>query len=162
MAMHSVILLDIEGTTTPISFVYEVLFPFARRHLRRFLADHAGDPGLCGDLELLAVENREDRRVSADVPEFSDGAKTKAESYLRIADQLEISPADGLFLSDSVIELDAASGAGWEVRLAVRSARLPIRRATRPLRRLMKWNDVFAKTRNRRNLFPVFVIYFAP
>ena len=26
------ILLDIEGTTTPISFVYDVLFPYARRH----------------------------------------------------------------------------------------------------------------------------------
>ncbi len=26
------ILLDIEGTTTPISFVYDVLFPFAREH----------------------------------------------------------------------------------------------------------------------------------
>ena len=29
------ILLDIEGTTTPIAFVHDVLFPFARRHLRR-------------------------------------------------------------------------------------------------------------------------------
>ena len=27
--IHS-LLLDIEGTTTPIAFVYEVLFPFAR------------------------------------------------------------------------------------------------------------------------------------
>lgn len=31
------ILLDIEGTTTPISFVYDVLFPFARRHAANFL-----------------------------------------------------------------------------------------------------------------------------
>ena len=27
------LLLDIEGTTTPISFVYEILFPFARQRL---------------------------------------------------------------------------------------------------------------------------------
>src|SRR5262245_10935284 len=27
------ILLDIEGTTTPIAFVYDVLFPYARRHM---------------------------------------------------------------------------------------------------------------------------------
>jgi len=27
------ILLDIEGTTTPISFVYDVLFPYARAHV---------------------------------------------------------------------------------------------------------------------------------
>jgi enolase-phosphatase E1 len=31
------ILLDIEGTTTPISFVYDVLFPFARKHLNAYL-----------------------------------------------------------------------------------------------------------------------------
>jgi enolase-phosphatase E1 len=31
------ILLDIEGTTTPISFVYDVLFPFARKHLAGYL-----------------------------------------------------------------------------------------------------------------------------
>ncbi len=31
------IVLDIEGTTTPLGFVYDVLFPYARRHLRSFL-----------------------------------------------------------------------------------------------------------------------------
>ena len=31
------ILLDIEGTTTPISFVYDVLFPFARKQLADYL-----------------------------------------------------------------------------------------------------------------------------
>jgi enolase-phosphatase E1 len=31
------VLLDIEGTTTPISFVYDVLFPYALTHLRSFL-----------------------------------------------------------------------------------------------------------------------------
>jgi enolase-phosphatase E1 len=30
-------LLDIEGTTTPIAFVYDVLFPFARRHMAAYL-----------------------------------------------------------------------------------------------------------------------------
>jgi enolase-phosphatase E1 len=33
------IVLDIEGTTTPIAFVYDVLFAFARRHLRAYLDD---------------------------------------------------------------------------------------------------------------------------
>lgn len=36
------IILDIEGTTTPIAFVTKTLFPYARRHLRSFL-DHDGD-----------------------------------------------------------------------------------------------------------------------
>src|SRR5262249_54435156 len=31
------ILLDIEGTTTPISFVYDVLFPYARRHMAGYV-----------------------------------------------------------------------------------------------------------------------------
>jgi enolase-phosphatase E1 len=33
------ILLDIEGTTTPISFVYEALFPYARAHVSENLAE---------------------------------------------------------------------------------------------------------------------------
>jgi enolase-phosphatase E1 len=32
---------DIEGTTTPIAFVHEVLFPYARERLARFVADYA-------------------------------------------------------------------------------------------------------------------------
>ena len=34
------ILLDIEGTTTPIAFVTQVLFPYARQHLRSYLYRH--------------------------------------------------------------------------------------------------------------------------
>ena len=34
------ILLDIEGTTTPIDFVYQVLFPYARKHLHAYLNEH--------------------------------------------------------------------------------------------------------------------------
>lgn len=36
------ILLDIEGTTTPLEFVKDVLFPYARTHLRSHLDAHAG------------------------------------------------------------------------------------------------------------------------
>ena len=35
----SAILLDIEGTTTPVSFVFDVLFPFARDHAEQFFGD---------------------------------------------------------------------------------------------------------------------------
>jgi enolase-phosphatase E1 len=38
------ILLDIEGTTTPIAFVTQVLFPHARTHLRSHLEGHARSP----------------------------------------------------------------------------------------------------------------------
>jgi enolase-phosphatase E1 len=46
------ILLDIEGTTTPISFVYDVLFPFARKH--------AGAPLVPSDLDALKLEHEAD------------------------------------------------------------------------------------------------------
>jgi len=38
------ILLDVEGTTSSISFVYDVLFEFAKRHVGEFLARRADDP----------------------------------------------------------------------------------------------------------------------
>ena len=38
------LLLDIEGTTCPVSFVAEVLFPYARERLQEFLAEHAAEP----------------------------------------------------------------------------------------------------------------------
>lgn len=37
--MITYVLLDIEGTTTPITFVHDVLFPFSKRHLKRYVAD---------------------------------------------------------------------------------------------------------------------------
>jgi enolase-phosphatase E1 len=38
------ILLDVEGTTSSISFVYDVLFVHAKTHVGDFLAAHADDP----------------------------------------------------------------------------------------------------------------------
>ena len=38
-----VVLLDIEGTTTPISFVHQRLFPYARARAAEFLQQHASD-----------------------------------------------------------------------------------------------------------------------
>jgi enolase-phosphatase E1 len=52
-----VVLLDIEGTVSPIRFVHEVLFPYARRHLARFLEAHRDHPAVIGalrDLDAIA------------------------------------------------------------------------------------------------------------
>lgn len=43
--MIRAIVTDIEGTTSSISFVTETLFPYARRHLRAYLADHPEEAG---------------------------------------------------------------------------------------------------------------------
>jgi enolase-phosphatase E1 len=56
-----VVLLDIEGTTTPIAFVREVLFPFARAHLAAFLRAHGHDAAVDEVRRLLAREHADDR-----------------------------------------------------------------------------------------------------
>lgn len=47
---------DIEGTTSSLSFVKDVLFPYARAHLARFVAAHASQPVVRA---LLEDANRE-------------------------------------------------------------------------------------------------------
>ena len=47
-APSSAVLLDVEGTTTPIDFVYRVLFPYARERYLAFLSEHFADAGRRG------------------------------------------------------------------------------------------------------------------
>jgi enolase-phosphatase E1 len=51
-------LLDVEGTIAPLTLTTEVLFPYARRHFSKFLAENIGNPNVREDLTLLAEENR--------------------------------------------------------------------------------------------------------
>ncbi|MEO1270336.1 MAG: acireductone synthase [Myxococcota bacterium] len=55
-----VIVLDIEGTTTAISFVYDAMFPFVRRTLDHHLNAHWGQPELMGDVALLRAQAQQD------------------------------------------------------------------------------------------------------
>jgi enolase-phosphatase E1 len=50
------VLLDIEGTTTPIAFVHDVLFPYSRERLAGYLAAHAHDPAVHETIEALEHE----------------------------------------------------------------------------------------------------------
>lgn len=50
------LLLDIEGTTTPIEFVYEVLFPYARSHAAEYLARHQDSADCRNAVALLRTE----------------------------------------------------------------------------------------------------------
>lgn len=81
--MTRLILLDIEGTTTPIDFVHRVLFPYAAERLPGFLARHVYDRGVAEDLAQLACEHAEDLAAGRPVPplDLSAGA-TGAEPYL--------------------------------------------------------------------------------
>ena len=209
-----VVLLDVEGTTTPVDFVYRVLFPYAQARMAAFLAAHASEPEVAADVAALRAEHErdcaagrtppaweagpaaytgwlteQDRKLTAlkslqgriwaegfargelrgqvypDVPPalrrwtgagrrvaiFSSGSvlaqkllfghsdqgdlspllsgyfdtttgpKREASSYARIADALGTPPAEALFVSDVVAELDAARAAGFTTALAVRA-----------------------------------------
>ena len=209
------LLLDIEGTTCPVSFVAEVLFPYARNALPGFIAAHAADPEIQNlveqaeqawmnddhpqaialrsqssggesstgvaaylqslidrDVKLTALKDLQGRiwrsgyangelvaPLYADVAEsvkrwhkagvvlavyssgsvpaqqllyghstsgdlqalFSHwfdtrvGSKQEEKSYRSIAGQMRVSPAECLFISDSLGELEAADSAGMSV-----------------------------------------------
>ena len=56
-ALIRALLLDVEGTTTSVDFVYQTLFPYARRRLREYLENHYGEETLEKDFEKLHQEH---------------------------------------------------------------------------------------------------------
>lgn len=60
MSSVRAILLDIEGTTTPIAFVHDVLFSYARDHAREFLANNFESDEVRADVALLREEHARD------------------------------------------------------------------------------------------------------
>ncbi len=208
--MKTTILTDIEGTTSSISFVKDVLFPYARDALPGFVQEHGHEPEVRRWLDQVAVENGgicsdavivetlqgwidQDRKHTAlkalqgmvwaagyregdfAAPLYPDvapalrawhaeghrlavyssgsvpaqkllfantdvgdllplfdgffdtevGHKRDADSYRLIADRLNRSPGDILFLSDVVEELDAAREAGMRTALLDRREDYP-------------------------------------
>ena len=184
--MIKAIVTDIEGTTSSLSFVKDVLFPYAQKHLPDYVRKHANSPEVkaVGDnvIEKLLGWMREDKKetalktlqglvwaegykngelvadiypdalaklkewkasgftlyvyssgsiaaqkllfgntVAGDVNNLFSGyfdttigGKLEADSYQKIQKQIGYAPAEILFLSDSVAELDAAKAAGWK------------------------------------------------
>ena len=66
------ILLDIEGTTTPVAFVTEVLFPYVRTHLRSHLESRADAPSSESITMALRAEHAAAMRVGETVPPWAD------------------------------------------------------------------------------------------
>lgn len=64
------ILLDIEGTTTPIAFVHDVLFSYARDHVREFLKANS----VAEDIALLREEHAIDVKEGRNPPPVTDMA----------------------------------------------------------------------------------------
>ena len=225
-----VILTDIEGTTSSISFVKDVLFPYARSALPAFVREHGQRPevrrvldaaaidagGVCQDAVLVEVMQGwidDDRKhpalkelqgmiwaqgyrdgdyaahvypdavvalrewhqnghplyvyssgsvaaqqllfwhsIAGDLRELFSGyfdtavgGKRDAQSYRNVLGALQREPAQVLFLSDVVEELDAAREAGMETVLVDRREDYPSPRvgaATHQHRRVESFADV--------------------
>ena len=75
--MIRAVLLDIEGTTTSLSFVHDILFPYAAAHLADFVREHRDEPRVArlladarayagGDLDDAALVERMRAWMDAD------------------------------------------------------------------------------------------------
>jgi 2,3-diketo-5-methylthio-1-phosphopentane phosphatase len=71
-ASAGAILLDIEGTTTPLAFVTDVLFPYARKHLRSHIEEHAGAAGYTELVAALRAEHASAHAGGDVVPGWPD------------------------------------------------------------------------------------------
>jgi enolase-phosphatase E1 len=70
------ILLDIEGTTTPIDFVYRTLFPFARQRLQKFLLEHESEPEIHEVVAALRMQHRGDAAQQLQPPAWADHSRS--------------------------------------------------------------------------------------
>jgi enolase-phosphatase E1 len=67
-----IILLDIEGTTTPIDFVYQTLFPYASRKMESFLCKHFKEPEIMSLIQDLYTQHQIDARQGLQPPAWID------------------------------------------------------------------------------------------
>jgi enolase-phosphatase E1 len=102
-----VLLLDIEGTTTPIDFVYKTLFPYASRKVESFLRGHSRDQESQSLIEDLRKQNELDEAQGLHPPVW---ANVSEEARLRSS----VAYAQWLMAQDSkCTPLKALQGKIW-------------------------------------------------
>jgi enolase-phosphatase E1 len=74
-AQVRVILVDIEGTTTPVDFVTKTLFPFASRKLESFLRENSANPEIGALIEDLRAQHGRDERNGLKPPSWRDDSE---------------------------------------------------------------------------------------
>ena len=87
--MISHILLDIEGTTCPVSFVTETLFPYAKSELKSFLYRHRNDPFINqlidnADNEWIHDNSEDSTRLRHQSEKEQQVKHLEIESYLQL------------------------------------------------------------------------------
>lgn len=81
------VLLDIEGTTTPINFVYEVLFPFARLRMHDYLSQHSSADDVQCDLVQLREEHAADLLAGLNPPALQTDLESTTEYIYWLMDR---------------------------------------------------------------------------
>jgi enolase-phosphatase E1 len=79
------ILLDIEGTSTPIDFVYRTLFPYARRKLKDFLVDHREDFAVRDNIDALRMQHDKDTNEQLNPPPWIQDTQAELASATEFA-----------------------------------------------------------------------------
>ncbi len=74
------ILLDIEGTTTPIDFVHQTLFPFARQRMTEFVEENFSS--LTAEIKSLKIEHEKDYAEGFYVKKVDETAPASIANYL--------------------------------------------------------------------------------
>lgn len=88
------LLLDIEGTVTPISFVHDVLFPFARNHVKAYLIKHSTTPVVQEDIQALVREHETDVAGGEQPPKLEGHSTDSVVGYVNwLIDRDRKSPA---------------------------------------------------------------------
>ena len=87
--MISHILLDIEGTTCPVSFVAETLFPYAQLALKDFLERHKDDPSISrlinnAEDEWMQDQDKQSTALRHSSEKIQQAKHLKIESYLQL------------------------------------------------------------------------------
>jgi enolase-phosphatase E1 len=72
-----IVLLDIEGTTTPIDFVYKTLFPYASKNVESFLATRSGEPEIRAIVADLKAEYAKNTTAGLAPPAWPINSKTE-------------------------------------------------------------------------------------
>jgi len=69
------LLLDIEGTTTPVDFVYKTLFPYASQKLETFLREHERNPEIRNLMEEMREQQELDLRNGLEPPPWKSDSE---------------------------------------------------------------------------------------
>ncbi|EFJ42248.1 hypothetical protein VOLCADRAFT_42159, partial [Volvox carteri f. nagariensis] len=89
-ALPTCIVLDIEGTVAPISFVADVMFPYAKQHCRAFLEGSVDSAETQADIQLIREQAAADVAAGlAGVCEIPPAGADKAEVVDAVVDWVE-------------------------------------------------------------------------